>query len=84
MASLSSNVPVDTLLDLTDSSSSVKTVLPWDDSGLREEAIRLHYTNRINEQIETVFYFSLFNLWTFINFRVVVMALSSSIIEPDN
>ncbi|XP_063682206.1 protein phosphatase 1 regulatory subunit 21-like isoform X1 [Bolinopsis microptera] len=54
MTSPSSNVPVDTLLDLTDSSSSVKTVLPWDDSGLREEAIRLHYTNRINEQIETI------------------------------
>ncbi|KAL5254032.1 hypothetical protein ACHWQZ_G013705 [Mnemiopsis leidyi] len=50
----SSDVPVDTLLDLTDSSSSVKTVLPWDDSGLREEAIRQHYTNRINGLIEAI------------------------------
>jgi len=50
----SPDVPVDTLLDLTSSDSSLKTQLPWDDTGLREEAIRLHFTNRVNGLVDTV------------------------------
>ena len=50
-----SNVPVDTLLDLTDTGTpTTKSAVPWDDSGLREEAIRLHFTNRVNNLAQAV------------------------------